>query len=138
MTDAMTKTVVRVNWVPVVLWTALAMAPGAEARPRSGPVVIEHSSIPAGLKPGSEVTTTFTFRALGDFDQLEVSVSPFMGIRVISEPSRAVFTNVKSGEVRQLQVTVRIMDSKIASLGVSYRATVGDRTFPDVITVDYI
>lgn len=135
----MNRTLVQSKWfVVMIAWMCIASASIGEARPPGGPVAIEHSPIPAGVSAGSEVTATLTFRALANIDRLEVSVSPFKGLRVISEPTRVAFATVKSGDALQLRVTVHVMDAKMASLAVTYRATIGDRTHPGAVTIEFV
>lgn len=124
----------------IVLAVALVVVGGSPARatPPRGPIAIEHSDIPAGLKVGDEATTTIRFRALSDLDRVEVSIYPFRGVRVLSAPTTALFTDLHSGDIQELPVRVRLTDASIASLAVTYRAISGGRRRTGAVTIEFL
>lgn len=105
-----------------------AMSAGVAAQKAEHvPVDVETTPIPKGLKAGDETTTTITFRARADLQRLDVNVAPFSGVQVLSEPTEAAFTDVKRGDAPRFTVTVRVTDSRVASLALHYE-TVSDGT----------
>ena len=100
------------------------------------PIRVEYvSESPA--QAGDEVTTVLTFRALADIDRLDVSVSPFKGVEVISQPTERAFTGVKKDDGLEFTVTVRVTDAKLASLGVVYSTQQGNTKRTGATTVEY-
>lgn len=101
----------------LVLWAGHSRP--AAAKP-TAPITVEFA-VPAQMQTGDEVTTVLGFRALADVEQLEVSVAPFRGVEVTSEPRTATFRDVRKGAAPTLEVRVRLTDPKWGLLAVTYR-----------------
>ena len=121
--------------IPIVLLAGAADR-DALAKPPTAPVRVEYE-VPENVKTGDSVTTVLTFRAQADLDRLEVTLAPFMGLELTSEPKTATFTGVKKGEGRQLSATIRLTDPKFGSLAVTYTTVQGRKRGADAITVVY-
>lgn len=78
----------------------------AQAKP-TAPVSIEYS-VPKNVHTGDTVSTTMSFVAEANLEQLEVSVSPYEGLEVVSNNVKSIFQSVKKGEKREIAVTVRL------------------------------
>jgi hypothetical protein len=124
--------------IPVVLLLVLASIAGLSAKPWTVPVRVESSRPPANLRIGDEVTTQIEFHATADLERLEVEIAPFMGVQLLSEPARAVFTNVKKGDAPQLEVRVRITSATIASLGVTLKTVSFRKNSAGALTIEYL
>jgi hypothetical protein len=115
-------------FVVVMLCLSIAGAAPADQRTRKpgfSPVVVDYNDPPEDMKTGDETTTTITFLATEDVDRLQVSLTPDDGLEIVTPPTVTVFTNIKEGETREIQVKVKLTDAKGASLNVSY-ATIAD------------
>jgi len=105
---------------------ALAAAPLDQTRkPQTASVRVDFDDPPATIKTGDEVTTTLTFIALADTQRLEVDLDPDDGLELVSTPAEAVFTDMKTGDTRQLQVKVKLTAPKGSSLNVSFGTVSG-------------
>jgi hypothetical protein len=102
----------------------LASAVAVSAKPERVPIRVE-SSVPRDMKTGDEVTTTITIRALANIDRVEVSIAPFEGLELLSETKQVVFTGMREGEGRGIQVTVRLTGQKFGSLAFVYTTQQG-------------
>ena len=120
--------------VAAALVTAIGVT--ALAKPEMTPIRLE-CSVPPGVKTGDQVTTVITFRALAAVDRLAVTVAPFQGVEVLSDPTQAVFTAMKNGEGRQLSVTIRMTGEKYGSLAVTYQVLQGQQTSSGAQTIVY-
>jgi hypothetical protein len=114
----------------------LVMDPYASAKPPSAPVNVEFS-VPDNVKLGDEVTTVLTFRALADLDRLDVSMAPFKGLELLSEPKEATFTNVRKGEGRQVTVRIRLTAEPFGYLSVRYQTRQGVKSSGGATMVIY-
>jgi hypothetical protein len=119
----------------VVLVVTLA-AGAAGAKPSNTPIDVEFT-VPEGIKTGDEVTTVLRFRALKDVDQLDVSISTFKGVELLSDRKAASFTNVRKGTAPELEVRIRLTDPKSGWVGVVFETRIGQRTAGDAVTVEY-
>ena len=113
----------------------VVLDPRASAKPPTAPVRLEFQ-LPDNVKRGDEVTTVLTFRALADIDRLDVSVAPFKGLDLLSEPKETTFTAVRNGEGRQLTVRIRVTE-EFGYLSVSYQTRQGDTSGSDSTIVVY-
>ena len=94
------------------------------AKPVNVPIKVEYNA-PAPAKVGEEVTTVLKFRALLDLDRLEVTVAPYKGLELKSEPAKVTFTDIKRGEARTFTVTVRLTEEPFGYLSVTYQTQQG-------------
>ena len=86
--------------------TAVSLSLAAQGKP-TAPVSIEFS-VPQNVQTGDTVSTTISFVAEANLEQLEVSVAPYEGLEVVSNNGKSIFQNVKKGEKREISVTVRL------------------------------
>ena len=107
------------------------------AKPSRVPVTVEFAPPPADMKTGDTVSTTLGFRASADLQRLEVSVSPFQGVQVLSQPTDAVFLNVSKGQAPQLTVQVRLTGPKYGSLAVTYKTIAAAGNASGAMTIVY-
>ena len=129
------RNMIRLSLVAALL-SILAMASEAAQKPTSLPVRVEYTP-PTPAAAGEQATTILTFRALADIERLGVSVAPFKGVEVVSEPTETVFDDVKKGSGSVFSVTVRVTDAKLASLAVTYWAQQGKTKRVGAITLEY-
>ena len=115
--------------------TVVLMGTSLAAKPPSAPVKVEYSRPP--VSTGEEATAVLTFRALADLDRLEVSVAVDEGIEIMSEPTRATFTNVRKGEGRNLSVTIRLTAPKEGVLAVFFKTERGDRKEAGAMAISF-
>ena len=92
---------------------------------------------PGPVMTGEEATTVITFRAMADFERIDVSVRPYKGLEVISAPTSATFLNVKENDGPQLTVTVRLTDPKQGTLAVFFKAQRGTRRDGGSVGITY-
>ena len=92
------------------LITACSQSTMVQAKP-SGPIVIEYD-IPKNSAIGETVTTTLRFVAKSYLQQLVVTVSPDRGLTLESGADQQVFTNIETGAVSEVQISVILSDSK--------------------------
>ncbi|MEO8678605.1 MAG: hypothetical protein ABI665_06145 [Vicinamibacterales bacterium] len=117
-----------------VILVAAAMGAGIEAKPNNSPVRVEFS-VPPDVKPGDEVSTILRFRALENVEQLDVAVSPFVGLELLSEPRTATFRNVTKGAAPELEVRIRLTAEKWGSLAVVLETRTAAGSAADAITI---
>jgi len=98
------------------------------------PLRIE-SAVPAGMKTGDEVTTTITVRALANLDRVDVTIAPDEGIELLSETKQVVFTGMREGEGRGIEVTVRLTGKQFGSLSFLYTIQQGSTKQSGATTV---
>ena len=110
--------------VLVAFAAVVVSAPGVLAKPPSAPVRVEYVA-PPSVARGEPLTMTLTLRALADLDRLEVSVRGFDALEVLSSPRSAAFADVKKGEGREFQVTIRLVDERAGSLAVFFKTVRG-------------
>jgi hypothetical protein len=108
----------------------------ALAKPDMAPVRVEYAPIDP-VRAGDEATTVLTLRALADVDRVDVTVAPFKGVELLSEPREVTFTAMKKGETRQLTVTVRMTGERYGYLSVSYRTLQGKTIAGGATTIVY-
>jgi hypothetical protein len=106
------------------------------AKPEMAPVRVEYAPI-APLRPGDEATTVLTLRALADVDRVDVTVAPFKGVELLSEPREVTFTAMKNGETREFTVTIRMTGERYGYLSVSYRTLQGKTIAGGATTIVY-
>jgi hypothetical protein len=128
-------TVIRLAAAIVVI-TAVVSGSTAFAKPERAAVRVEYEA-PAPLRLGEEATTVLTVRALADLDRVVVTMAPFQGLDLISEPKEVTFTGLKAGNTRQVTVTIRLTDERAGYLGVSYRTHQGKTIAGGATTVIY-
>jgi hypothetical protein len=121
----------RMNRHIVLILAGAAMTSGVWtprllAKPTSNQVRIEYTR-PGRVSIGDEVTTVLTFRALTNLDRLEVTLAPFKGLELVSEP-KAVFTGLKRGDGPQVTARVRVTEQPFAYLSVTFQTKQGTRT----------
>ncbi len=86
--------------------SAVSVPLAAQGKP-TAPVSIEHN-VPKNVQTGDTVSTTISFVAEANLEQLEVSVAPYEGLEVVSNNGKTIFQNVRKGEKREISVTVRL------------------------------
>jgi hypothetical protein len=114
----------------------LAVPIALRGAPSSAPISVEYSA-PPPMKTGDETNTVLGFHALADLQRLEVTVYSAGGVAVVSQPTQAVFTDVKKGDAPQLTVRVRLTGAKWGALAVLYKTVTPTQTASNVITIDY-
>ncbi len=80
----------------------------ANAKP-SAPVKIEYS-VPKNIEEGTEVTTKIRFAAKINLQRLVVNATSYSGLELVSGGDRVEFTNLQSGDVREIEVNIRLAD----------------------------
>ncbi|MEO8677870.1 MAG: hypothetical protein ABI665_02410 [Vicinamibacterales bacterium] len=112
----------RLTCFGALLWLLIVVMPAVQAanKPQLVSVRVTFEDPPADMKTGDEATTTLVFRALVDTDRLDIFLVPDDGLELVATATAAVFTNIKAGETRQLQVKVKLTDPKGSSLNVSF------------------
>ena len=93
---------------------------------------------PPALKTGEEWSGTLTFRATVDLDRLEVLVSAYEGLVVVSQPTAAAFEKVGKGEGRELAVTIRMTGPKNGSLAIFFRAFRNGKPEPGTTGITFL
>jgi hypothetical protein len=78
----------------------------AQAKSTS-PVSLEYNE-PENIVAGQVVTTTVRLTANTDLPSLTVSASADTGLLLISSNEHAVFTNLKRGDIREIEVTIQL------------------------------
>jgi hypothetical protein len=120
-----------------MLFLALSIGPfvsPAAAKP-TATVSIEYG-VPENLKTGDTVSTRIGFVAETDSERLDVSVAPYEGLDVVSKNEKTVFQNVRKGEKREIEVTVRLTD-EIGYLSVFATITTARGTSTKSIAIRY-
>lgn len=101
-----------INRTLILLLTGFLVAcsspPAVQAKP-SAPVEINYS-VPKTVQVGDEVTTVIRFTAKTDLQRLAVSASPYSGIELLSGGDSTEFTNLKSGDTREITVSIRLVE----------------------------
>jgi hypothetical protein len=92
------------------LIAACSQSTMVQAKP-SGPVVIEYD-IPKNSVIGEVVTATLGFKAKTYLQQLVVSASPDRGLTLESGVDQHVFTNIETGAIRELEISIILSDAK--------------------------
>mgnify|MGYP006135473981 CR=1 FL=1 len=92
------------------LITACSQAMLVQAKP-SGPVDIIYT-VSKNLAIGGVVTTTLWFKAKMYLQQLVVSASPDRGLTLESSVDKQVFTNIEIGAMREVEISIMLIDSK--------------------------
>jgi hypothetical protein len=92
------------------LITACSQSTMVQAKP-SGPIVVEYD-IPKNSAIGETLTTTLRFVAKTYLQQLVVSVSPDRGLTLESGVDQQVFTNIETGAMREVEISIILSDSK--------------------------
>lgn len=92
----------------IILFCVLSIGASIEAKGKpTAPVSIEYS-VPKNVLTGDTVSTIISFVADTNLEQLAVSVAPYEGLEVVSKNEKIIFQNVKKGEQREIEVTVRL------------------------------
>ncbi len=128
---------VRTAWLALatVVIACLPATPLA-GKPGTAPIEVEFV-VPQGVKTGDEVETVLGFRALEDVRQLEVKVSAYKGLELLSEPAEAVFTDVRKGTAPQLTVRIRLTAPDWGALAVNFTTRTATRTAGGAIAIVY-
>jgi hypothetical protein len=92
------------------LITACSQSTLVQAKP-SGPVDIEYT-VPKNVAIGEVVTTILRFKAKTYLQQLVVSASPDRGLTLDSGVDKQVFTNIETGAMREVEISIILNDSK--------------------------
>ena len=87
---------------------ACSLSSAVYAKP-SAPVEIEFS-VPKNVQAGEDVTTVIRFVAKTNLQHLTVSASSYNGLELTSGGAPLEFTNLQSGEVREIEVKIRLLD----------------------------
>lgn len=87
---------------------ACSSPPAVQAK-SSAPVEIEYST-PDKIQAGDEATTVIRFTAKTDLQTLTISASPYSGIELLSGGDSIEFANLKSGDAREITVSIRLID----------------------------
>ena len=100
------------NKILVLILSSFVVAcsnpPVAHAKP-SAPVKIEYS-VPKNIGSGAEVTTKIRFVAKTNLQRLVVNATPYSGLELVSGGDRIEFTDLQSGDVREIEVNIRLAD----------------------------
>ncbi|MFQ5456567.1 MAG: hypothetical protein ACE5EA_10280 [Nitrospirota bacterium] len=103
-----------------IFWMGVAIAwfmpIGLFAKP-TAPVSIEYS-VPKNIQRGEEVSTVIRFVAQVDMESMEVSVTPYEGLEIVSSEDKTVFLKLKKGEAREFTVRIRLTDPEVGYLSV--------------------
>ena len=113
----------------------LTSAPLA-GKPGAAPVEVEFV-VPQGVKTGDEVETVLGFRALANLQRLEVTVSAYKGLELLSEPVQAVFTDVRKGSAPEMRVRIRLTDPAWGALAVNLTTRAGGRVASGAVAIIY-
>ncbi len=99
--------------IPLILVIIVSLLMGCansttvSAKP-SAPVAIS-STQPNTISAGDEFSATLTFTAQSDIKQLDIKLSPYQGIEVVSTNTETSFYDLKRSETRTLEVTLRLL-----------------------------
>ena len=121
----------------LVILVSLAAVATLTATPDRAPIALELVPPRPDMKRGDVADTVIAFRALADLQRLEVSVYVAHGVEILSAPTGAVFSDVKTGDAPQLNVRVRLTAEEFGSLAVSYRTQTARETAVRVKTIIY-
>lgn len=116
------------------LIAAVSASFAAQGKP-TAPVSIEYS-VPKDMRSGDTVSTTIKFVAQANLEQLEVSVASYEGLEVVSKNEKTVFQNIKKGEKREIEVTVRLT-AEIGYLSVFATTTTARGASTKTIAIRY-
>lgn len=86
---------------------ACATPPSVSAKP-SAPVAIK-SDAPKNITTNNQFTTTLTFTAQANLTKLELSLSPYKNIELVSQNNTAEFYDINADETRTLEITLRLL-----------------------------
>ena len=96
----------------ILLFTSFLVACGApqtvHAKP-SAPVEIDYSA-PKTVRAGDEITTIIRLTATTNLKKLTVTVSPYSGLDLVSGGDRTEFTEIQSGNTREIKVNIRLTE----------------------------
>jgi hypothetical protein len=107
----------------------------AAQKPRWIPVKLEYV-VPAGLKPGDEVTTVFVLTASAFVPRLNVELAPLNGLVWVEGEKTATFENVAEGQQREVRVKVKLAASR-GEMAVTIQAVYDKSRFGDTVLVEY-
>jgi hypothetical protein len=107
----------------------------AAQKPRWIPVKLEYS-VPAGLKPGDEVTTVFMLEASAFVPRLNVELVPLNGLVWIEGEKSVTFENVGEGQKREVRVRVKLSANR-GEMALTMQAVYDTSRFGDTVVVEY-
>ena len=92
----------------MLLISACSQPQSANAKP-SAPILIEYS-VPKTIEPNIPVITVIKFISERDLKSLKVQALAYSGIKLESAKEPVKFISVLTGDYREVQVTVRLLD----------------------------